>query len=274
MKKLFIFGDVHSFYDEWIKALDESGFDISNPDHVLVSLGDICDRGPKSTEVLRRINSLPENRKICIIGNHELLMESMISRGRSESVDITNGSLKTVENLTGITGHPSVAISEMKMNTLWSNYKKNWRWYFEVGDFIFVHGWIPCAVYDKWGYHLTDRYDPNWCDANSRKWDDATWVNGMAMWDEGIREPGKTIFCGHWHTSWGHSHLHDYGVEFVKKVETFHFSEKYGRTYPFAEYGPFVDEGIVALDSCVVVSHRVNVYVVEVDDRVWEEATM
>ena len=39
----------------------------------------------------------------------------------------------------------------------------------------------------------------------------------------------------------------------------------------FAEYGPFIDEGIVALDACTVVSRFVNVYVIEVEDKEWEE---
>ena len=81
MKKLFIFSDIHSYYDEFMESLNRAGFDIENPDHVIISLGDLCDRGPDSIKALEFVNSIPNNRKILIIGNHELLMEDIISRG-------------------------------------------------------------------------------------------------------------------------------------------------------------------------------------------------
>ena len=37
MKKYFVFGDVHSFYDELMAALSEKGFDINNPNHLVIS---------------------------------------------------------------------------------------------------------------------------------------------------------------------------------------------------------------------------------------------
>ena len=46
-KKFFVVADVHSFYDEMKQELDTAGFDINNPDHILVSCGDVLDRGPK-----------------------------------------------------------------------------------------------------------------------------------------------------------------------------------------------------------------------------------
>ena len=274
MKKLFVFADVHGFYNELKNALDKAGFDIQNPDHIIISLGDACDRGPDATKVLNFINNIPKDRKICIIGNHELLMESMIARGDSSIYDITNGTINTAEQLTCITGHPSAAIYDMKSNSQWNTYKKFWQWYFEVGNYIFVHGWIPCATYSKWGTLLGLEYNADWRNASSKKWEDATWVNGMDCWAKGIREPNKTIFCGHWHTSYGHANLHHYGVEFLNKIETYHFDEELQREVPFADYGPFIDEGIVALDACTVVSHFVNVYTIEIEDNIWEEVTM
>ena len=52
MKKLFIFGDPHSFFDILMNALDKKGYDRNDPDHILVSLGDLCDRGEQSKEIL------------------------------------------------------------------------------------------------------------------------------------------------------------------------------------------------------------------------------
>ena len=37
MKKYFVVADIHSFYDEFMKALNDAGFDINNEDHILIS---------------------------------------------------------------------------------------------------------------------------------------------------------------------------------------------------------------------------------------------
>ena len=259
MKKLFIFSDVHSFYTELMTALNNAGFDFNNPDHIIVSLGDLCDRGPESVEVLKFINSIPNERKICIIGNHELLMEEMIGRGFALAHDVYNGTVKTVRQLTGV-NDPEMAILDMQHNFLWNLYKKSWKMHAEIGDMIFVHGWIPCIYYERFNAF---EYDPHWQKANGRDWKNATWYNGMQAWNEGVREEGKTIFCGHWHTSWGHSNLHHYGVEFLDDYDEKTIEE----AGLFACYDPFIDDGIVAMDACTAASHQVNVVVREVSDE-------
>lgn len=270
MKKLFIFSDVHSFFTELKKALDNAGFDIDNPDHIAVSLGDLCDRGPESAEVLKFINSIPVERKICIIGNHELMMEEMIGRGFELSHDVYNGTVKTVRQLTGIK-NPEAAILEMQHNYLWNLYKKSWRLHAEIGDMIFVHGWIPSKeVLSTWGIPKGEEFRPDWRNASEKEWEKATWANGMKMWSNGVREEGKTIFCGHWHTSWGHAYLHNYGVEFVDDNNDPTVLSP-GTVWPFACFDPFIDDGIVAMDACTALSHQVNVVVREVTDEAWAD---
>lgn len=263
MKKLFVFGDVHSFYDELMTALNDAGFDYDNNDHIIVSLGDLFDRGRKSREVLKFINSFPEERKICIIGNHELLMEDLIARGVSYGHDISNGTMSTVEQITNIYGHDRSAIADMRTNESWAKYRKSWRWYYETDNCIFVHGWIP-FIHSKERF-TTEYYKPlpDWRNASIKQFEDATWENGMEAWSRGIKEEGKTIFCGHWHTSWGHCHLHNNGVEFIEEGETRTYNEENGHWISYADFSPFIDEGIVALDACTAYSHKVNVYVIE-----------
>jgi len=41
MKKFFVFSDVHGFYKELMKALDDKGFDMENPNHYIISCGDL-----------------------------------------------------------------------------------------------------------------------------------------------------------------------------------------------------------------------------------------
>ena len=51
MKKYFVTSDIHGFYNEFISALDRSGFNIDNPDHILIICGDIFDRGSETLDV-------------------------------------------------------------------------------------------------------------------------------------------------------------------------------------------------------------------------------
>ena len=70
-----------------IDALNNSGFDRNNCEHIFVSLGDLLDRGPDPIKCLEFVNSLPEDRRILVRGNHEDLMEEMIARSLLVSVD-------------------------------------------------------------------------------------------------------------------------------------------------------------------------------------------
>ena len=251
MKKYFIVADVHSFYDEMMTALNEKGWDSNNPDHIFVSLGDMFDRGPQSCEVMDFLMSIPEDRRIFILGNHELLMEEMIARGGILYHDITNGTVRTATDLAD-TRDPDEACLILRTNKDWNNYIRSCQPYAEIGDNIFVHGWIACYTIGEYNVYPA-AYDLNWRNATIKQWKNATWINGMEAWDNGVREYGKTIWCGHWHTSWGHAKLHHYGVEWPEDGGKAHFS-------------PFKDEGIVAMDACTAYSHKVNCEVIEMED--------
>ncbi len=195
------------------------------------------------------MNSLPEERKLCVIGNHEILMELMIRRGRPDAVDTYNGIVNTAIDIT----EEGEGIEDLKHNTYWNEYKKCWHWYYKMSDYIFVHGWIPC-------FHNTERftseyyrYNPDWRKSSIEELYDLTYFNGMELWSKGIREPGKTIFCGHINTSWGHYNLHHKGAESPADRK--------------AISDPFIDEGIVALDASTPNSGKVNVYVLESNEQ-------
>ena len=64
-----------------------------------------------------------------------------------------------------------------------------------------------------------------------------------------VIEDGKTIVCGHWHASYGHSKIHRKCTEFG----------------PDAIFAPFNDKGIMALDACTAHSGFVNCVVIEDD---------
>ena len=249
--KYFIVADVHGFYNEMIEALNKKGFDKDNPEHIFVSLGDLLDRGEHPLECLEFVMSIPKERRILIMGNHELLMRDMINKGEVSIQDMHNGTFMSAVLLTGESDIPKI-IDKMKSLNIWWEYFNECVFYKEIVDNLFVHGWIPCFTKGKYTVNPI-AYNLNWRDASIKEWEDAVWINGMKAWDNGIREYGKTIWCGHWHTSWGHSHLHNYGVEFAKK-----------NTGILECFEPFKDEGIVAMDACTVHSHFVNCEVITI----------
>jgi len=107
MKKYFVVADVHSFYDEMIDALMHAGFEMNNPEHIVICCGDMMDRGDKSREMLDFFYDLyKSNRTILIRGNHEDLFEEMIERGFPLRHDGSNGTVKTLANLQDIKLEP------------------------------------------------------------------------------------------------------------------------------------------------------------------------
>lgn len=260
MKKYFIAGDIHSFFEFWKEALDEKGFDVNNDSHILVVLGDLFDRGRESKECLDFVVSLPKERTVLIRGNHETLLEDLLESKRGVSYyDYTNGTVQTILDLSTKSGLVDLFedIVDVSNNEKLKEYYSRLVWFYEPDEHnVFCHGWLPIMDYtlDEEELAVADDdlcYIPhNWRTFPEKEWDKASWRNGMALWDEGARLEGTTIWCGHWHTSWGHYHLHAAGSEFGDD----------------ACFDPFVDEGIVALDGCTAYSHQVNVMTLEVDE--------
>lgn len=251
--KYYIVADVHGFFDILKKALDNAGFDKNNHEHVFVSLGDLLDRGKQPRECLQFVNSL--ERKILIRGNHEDLMEDMLDYGYPRVCDMHNGTYYTAADMAGKSnvdaGKSNVddIFTAMRNDNDYNNYISSTVDYFETKSAIFVHSWIPCFYWESWNgvLHGWSKND-NW--RKIQDWKPYRWFNGMEAWKNGIREKDKTIFCGHWHTSFGNYRYHQSG------------DCEFGKT---ADFSPFIDNGIVALDSCVAFSKKINVYVLEED---------
>lgn len=119
--------------------------------------------------------------------------------------------------------------------------------YFETERYIFVHGWIPCEWIRQNAYAGTYFAIEHWREADEKQWRLARWINGMDAAHDGVTEVGKTIVCGHWHCSYGHSRYEGNGNEFGEK----------------AEYSPYYGKGIIAIDACTVCSKKINCIVVE-----------
>ena len=257
--KYFIMTDIHSFFTIMQLSLMQKGFDIDNKDHILIVCGDLFDRGDESVEVFNFVKHLAEqNRFIYIGGNHEdLLKECLQEIYDGEYISEHHYHNKTVKTICQFCGYKSEwnltpayrDVNEIKSHMqpvidFIDKYAVN---YYELDNNIFVHGWLPTPYVD---YKLAENY----------KWVSAKWENGMDRWKE-LQESSeatlndKTIYCGHWHCSYGNSHFHlDKHLKEFPSPNSKKFNES---------FEPFIDKGIVAFDSCCAYSGMLNCLVIE-----------
>lgn len=253
MSKWFVSSDIHSFFDIFYAELLKKGFEIDNPEHKVVICGDLLDRGDQTLRLFEFVKSLGD-RFVYVKGNHESLLEDCVAEiyaGRvPSSHHFHNGTIKT--------------ICQFCKESEWIVYDPTWRdkicaimkpildWinekcvnYFEVGDYVFVHGWVPC-------HQSLDDFR----DATEDDWERARWENGMEMWSyPRCRVDGKIVVCGHYHCSWGWSHLRLERKEFPNK----------SRADWKKSFEPFIDDGIIAIDACTAYTNMCNVIVIEDD---------
>ena len=246
MKKYFVVSDIHSFYNEMIDALNEAGFEYDNSDHIFVSCGDLFDRGPDAIECLRFVNDLSDDRKILIKGNHESLLMDVLDRGYFESYDIHNRTDDTINQFVSLLNKEYYGNYELckalKENREIRKYYDSLKNYYELDEYIFVHGYIPCV-----NKYIKYEYKPDWRESSDEEFVDAAWLNGFELYAQGIKEENKTIVCGHIHTSYAHHYLHHDGSEFGDNMNS----------------NIFYDDGIIGIDACTAYTRRVNVLTIE-----------
>ena len=255
--KLFVMSDVHSYFEEMAEALHKNGFEMDNEDHHVIICGDLFDRGPDAVKIFEFVKWLNEQGRLTYVcGNHEDLLfdcANEIIRGRGVSRHhISNGTFDTICQFTGMNkydlcfGPLDRAEYEKKMTPILDFINLNTVDFAEAGEYIFVHGWLPCDP-------ISGNVPDNW-DTPEADWESARWINGMQAWHRGAKLPDKTVVCGHFHSSWGHSHLHLDRKEFPQKNR-----EDWEKSFE-----PFIDEGIIAIDACTAYTGFVNCLVLEV----------
>lgn len=255
----FVVSDIHSFAQELIDALNDAGFDIRNPNHILISLGDIFDRGSEALRVYKFLKSIPKYRRILVKGNHTDLYLELLNQDYPSGRDFHN---HTVDTFCQIAGKPTITINDEEYKTeqwlkdgyyyysgtyfdreeiapeckkFWQEeilpvvqaheitkwiQSKEWKDYFELGKYIFVHSFIPVKIKEgfegvKW-YDLKPKvteYDPDWRESSA--FYEARWGCPYAYFraghfNEEIKK-GKVLVCGHWFTGDFYAELaHDY----------------------------------------------------------------
>lgn len=258
--KYYVVADVHGFYVPLQEALRAAGFFDEKESHKLILCGDMMDRGEGALQMQAfMMRLLQEDRFIFIRGNHEDLMEAMITdiachRPVSEIHEM-NGTWDTAVQLSGLekslaARYPLEVAMRVRESDFWRVLIPASVDYFETERYIFVHGWIPCYGEPPTDIALDGELHcrPDWREASAREWKQARWYNGMecaCISNYGVAD--KTVVCGHWHTSYGHAKIERKGSE-------------YGDD---ADFTPFYAKGIVALDACTARSGFVNCIVIE-----------
>lgn len=302
--RYFVVSDVHSFFSVMKEALVKKGFD-EEKDTLIID-GDLFDRGNESLKMLEYVQNLPH--KILIKGNHEYLFEQLvdsIKKGkRVGRHHYSNGTIQTLMHLSGIIDEDSSALKESlllanldpaydfdikkamgdaikskKVEELLNLIKEEFIDYYELGDYIITHCWIPTdydgpfSSYDLVGhcqdapywkdekakteYGKLDKevppeaivykkisYDPDWKNASRSRWKEATWGCPLEFMELKLTPPGKTIICGHWQT-----------LDFHYRFENGNLSDD-----------TYFGENVIAIDACAASSQQVNVLVFE-DDK-------
>ena len=244
--KYYVTADVHGFYSEFRQALTDAGFFSDDEHHKLIILGDLFDRGREAKLLQQFVLDLMEKDEVILIrGNHEDLFVEMVTSGDGIQLrhHVHNGTYNTAIQLTdfdpvmaGIRPHD---FAESARNTPY--FKKiipAMHDYYETDHYVFVHGWIPC-IRDWDGYS----YCSDWRNSSADEWAKARWYNGIDAAVTALEE--KTVVCGHWHASYGHS-------KYEKKCSEFGDD---------ADFTPYQAPGIIAMDACTARSGFVNVLV-------------
>lgn len=113
--------------------------------------------------------------------------------------------------------------------------------YYETRNYVFTHGWLPCYPTRSGSYARIE----DWRHALKDSWKRSRWYNGMDAFRTAYDE--KTVVCGHWHASYGHSRYEHKGSEFGED----------------ADFTPFMASGIIALDACTAHTGFVNCMIIE-----------
>lgn len=266
MKKYFCVSDIHSYFDELMYALSAKGFDINDPTHIVIVCGDAFDRGDQTFEVFNFLKDLAsKNRLVYIMGNHEdLLLEclyQLISGRDTAMYHRSNGTLKTIASFLGEDDYlmyssmiPQSAINliDEKTKPIRDFITNNCVNYFELGNKIFVHSWLPIVFQNG-----VDKIWPGWHDYQkavdydadiNALWSMGRWDNPFKLWKLNLFVENKCLVFGHWHCSWYWSHIKQLHKEWPQKT----------RKDLQEAFQPVIEENIIGLDSCCVYSGFLN----------------
>jgi len=260
-KKIFVVSDIHGHYTELINSLNEVGFDEKNDNHLLISLGDMFDRGRESYKVYKYLKWLADAGKaICLKGNHEPMFADWLLGNTDDFNYRYNGTKATIDNFLGsnedFRSYLSIHSDKRTDNGLkvgntyfglWNkwcekstkkiqkenpeltNWLVNLPYYYETKNHIFTHASIDLNALD-WHNPI-------------KSWHDLTWDDGSFITH--LNHLSKTIVVGH------------FGTGNLRKMWQIDSKDK--NDYSILK----TEDKKVFVDGCTILTKKVNVYVVE-----------
>lgn len=247
--RYYIVSDVHGFYTEMESALKKAGFFSDTMPHKLIMLGDIFDRGREAKRMQQFVLEQMQLDSIILIrGNHEDLFVELVTTdaGIAYSYHKSNGTYDTALQLTNY--DPVMAAirhydfaDAAKETPFYKLIIPAMLDYFETEHYVFTHGWLPCIPNRDRSYN----YISSWRQADNTQWKQARWYNGIDAAQTADEE--KTVVCGHWHASYGHSKYEQRGTEFGND----------------ADFSPYYGPRVITIDACTAHSRQVNCIVLD-----------
>jgi len=284
--KYFITSDIHSFYSQLKLSLDKCNFDINNPEHTLIVIGDVFDRGTETLEVYNFLKSIPKERCILIRGNHEELYLKLLNKKYPESHDFSNGTVLTFCQIAGYEADTAYDLRtgayisygtywdneyiDPECENIWRDIKKKvkesevtkwlqsdqWVNYYELDKYIFVHSFIPLIFEGDrgmdesyciyYGWTQYFKFKENWRNSNDLEWLDATWGCPYKFFDAGLFDPEK-----------------DQGKVLV--CGHYRCSEFNQHYLNLETHDIYYGKNLIAIDATTALSQQVNVLVIDGD---------
>lgn len=265
--KYFCVSDIHGHYTEAFNALSNADYDENNPNHKLIVIGDITDRGPEALEVIQWLKELTDqNKAIVLKGNHDNFILKFLkndnilfdwqNNGLDATIDDLDHRTKSFESYCLLNDKPFDINTFNEWQRITSaSIQKEYPWlrkwvesfpdYYETKNYIFTHGIIDCRNGNDW-------HNSNYTKYYYKGWQANHWVSP----DDYLFFTNKTnkhLVVGHLNAS-----LMRYTFE-NKTSEGYN----YLAYYPENEIYYHKDIDTYFLDACTIATKRVNVLVIE-----------
>ena len=236
--KYYVISDIHSHYRAMTKALRESDYNSNDKNHHLIVIGDLFDRGNETVEVMNYLHNLACDKKVTIIlGNHDTFLIDFLL-GNHEKVFFNikhNGFGKTLEQLSDLIPEKDnlnhLKDKVIKRYPFLLDWLKSFPMFYEIGDYIFVHGGIN-------GKNI------EWRTTTSRR--DFVWNREYDL----PPVPNKIVVAGHHRVATIRHQTKEYKELFIKYPESFDI---------------LYDEGKILIDRFVEVSGEINVLTLDLE---------
>jgi serine/threonine protein phosphatase 1 len=233
--KYFLFSDIHGEYDALIESLQGAGFDLENPEHFLIGLGDYFDRGSQNEFVLVFLMSMLEQGRIKLIrGNHDDMLLNFLTLNLAKAFNDLryNGLDKTIDGLAGervkFPNLPSYTAAKSMVLKNYPNlieFLKNMEEVINIDNYVLTHAGFfarndGTLIVDNWNYTdvmIKDRSE--------------------------FFDKSKIYIFGHWH------------------------AEKLNKLMNISTGNPnkFIYKNFIGIDATTNISKKVTIHIIETD---------